>query len=798
MNTNLVTKVLLCILLAGTVVLAETVGLASSIGEQDTTPPYTVMTIGGPTYQSGGADRVTNGGFESDFSGWVTSGLAAVETGAAHGGSKNLKLGPGTASAYQVVTISGSASRATLTFWYKLGAYLASAGCQIRTTGGNVLVVPFTTSSGTVAQWTKFTVDVTRFRGQTIQIYFFSSTYIYGSSTLWLDDVSLKEDEIIWIRNSNTLGLIARDDLSGVDYTQYSINDGPWNTYSTPFTLVGQPEGFNQIVYRSADKSSNVEWSTGTILWVDSNAPKSVLQIGNPNLILGGTEQAVNGSFESGLNGWSVSGSAATTNTQKHSGSWCAKVGETGPGKIWQDVPIPSSANKASASLWLKFTGSTASNVILSIKDPVTGLSCWGIAWSSSMDEWTKFAWDVTRFRGSSVRLECQVVVSGGGVPATLYVDDVTVRADGDVYVSDSSLMSISSSELVGVDRCEYNIDFAGFIEGRNFGLAGSGFHSVQYRATDYLGNAENAIQTTMYLDDDGPTGSILINNGAACTASPNVVLNLSASDPVGVTHMCILSDSGVWGNWQQYQSILAYTFSTTDAGYKTIGVRFKDAFGNTSSEYTDAIEYRVPNDVDIAGAKMLPDGSAVRVVGKIVSAIFASQGYFYISEPARTSGIRVRANVMPSSVGVPVDVVGIMATQSAEREIVADELNESGPSRIIAPMGMTNARLGGAAFYYQPSVPDGATGLSNIGLLVTTCGRVISVENGNFYIDDGSKVLDGFPKVGVLVCGSDVGITAPAPGQYVVVTGISGASMVDSKIIRVLRPRNSADVRVQ
>jgi hypothetical protein len=112
--------------------------------------------------------------------------------------------------------------------------------------------------------------------------------------------------------------------------------------------------------------------------------------------------------------------------------------------------------------------------------------------------------------------------------------------------------------------------------------------------------------------------------------------------------------------------------------------------------------------------------------------------------------------------------------------------------------MGMTNARLGGAAFYYQPSVPDGATGLSNIGLLVTTCGRVISVENGNFYIDDGSKVLDGFPKVGVLVCGSDVGITAPAPGQYVVVTGISGASMVDSKIIRVLRPRNSADVRVQ
>lgn len=801
MKKTFIAQLLACIILfAGTLGSARSEGLPNSrLGDQDTTAPYTVMPIGGPTYQVGGTDRVTNGGFESDLSGWVTSGLATMETGAAHSGSKNLKLGPGAASAYQIVTINGSALRSTLTFWYKLSAYLASAGCQIRSGGGNVLVVPFATSSGTVSNWTKFTVDITRFRGQTVQIYFYSSSSIYTTSTLWVDDVSVKENEEIWIKNNNSLSLAARDDLSGLDYTQYSINNGPWNTYSVPFTLVGQSDGYTTVTYRSVDKSSNVEPSNVTCVWVDSSAPKSVLRIGDPHMVTGGAEQTHNGGFESGLSGWNVSGDAVATNTQAHSGSWSAKVGETGPGIIWQDVPISSSVGRAFASFWFKITAGTGSSVVGAfIKDPVTGLTCWGIYWSAPADEWGSFVFDVTRFKGSSVRLEFKVLASGGDTPATLYVDDVSVRADGDVYVSDSTLISIWSAEMVGVRGYEYNVDSAGFTEGQQFVLAGSGPHTIQYRATDHLEQMEDAIQTVIYVDDDGPTGSILINNGAPYTASPNVTLNLSASDIVGVTQMSIKSDSGIWGDWQAYQPVIAYTFSTTGGGLKTIGVQFKDAFGNVSSEYTDSIEYRVPVDVDIAGAKMLSDGSSVRLVGKVVTAVFPSQGCFYVSEPNRTAGIRVRSNVMPSSVGLPVDVIGIMSTGSAEREVLADEVNEGSSVQVITPVGMTNASLGGAAFHYQPSVPAGATGLNNIGILVTTSGRVTRVDGANFYIDDGSKVLDNAPIVGILVRGSDIALTPPAVGQYVVVTGISGASMVDTNAIRVLRPRSSADVRVQ
>ncbi|MGQ9455568.1 MAG: hypothetical protein ACUVRS_12390 [Armatimonadota bacterium] len=555
----------------------------------------------------------------------------------------------------------------------------------------------------------------------------------------------------------------------------------------------------NTITYRSVDKSSNVELANMTKIWVDSNAPKSVLYISGHNLIIGGTEQTYNGGFESGLSGWNVSGNAVADNTDVHSGAWSAKVGGTGAGVIWQDVPISSSASRVFASVCLKFVAGTGSSFVgMSINDPETGLRCWGIYWSTSSNAWINILWDITRFKGSSVRLEFKVVASGGDTPATLYVDDVSVIVDGDMYVSDSTIMQIHSAEQVGVSSYEYNIDSSGFTEGDWFALAGSGPHTIQYRATDHLGQVEDVIQTTIHTDDDGPTGSILINDGLPYTASRKVTLNMSASDTAGVTQMRIKSDANVWGDWQEYQPIVSYTFSTTGGGLKTIGVLFRDSFNNVSAEYTDSIEYRVPVDVDIAGAKMLPDGSGVKLVGKVATAIFPSQGYFYVSEPNRTAGIRVRSNVMPLNVGSLVDVVGIMNTESAEREIIADEVDEGSLVQVITPVGITNARLGGAAFYYQPSVPDGAKGLNNIGLLVTTSGRVTNVNGADFYIDDGSKVLDSAPIVGILVRGSDVGLTPPAVGQYVVVTGISGASMAGGNVIRVLRPRNGADIRLQ
>ena len=50
--------------------------------------------------------------------------------------------------------------------------------------------------------------------------------------------------------------LDAVDTLSGVNRTEYRINDGAWINYEAPFRLA---EGAHQIEYRSIDNAGNVE-----------------------------------------------------------------------------------------------------------------------------------------------------------------------------------------------------------------------------------------------------------------------------------------------------------------------------------------------------------------------------------------------------------------------------------------------------------------------------------------------------------------------------------------------------------
>jgi serine protease AprX len=771
-------------------------------GPQDTVAPYTVMPIGGPSYQTGGTDKIANGGFESDLAGWVTSGAATIETGSAYSGSKNLRLGSGTGSAYQSISIGSAVSRATLTFWYKVSASLfAGAGCQIRSSGGDILVVPYSILwGGTVGSWTKFTADVTRFKGQNIQVYFYSSSGMYGNSTLWVDEVSVKEAETIWVSDTSSLSLVARDDNSGIDYSQYNIAGTGWNTYSAPFTLAGRPDGFNSLSYRSVDNGGNFESSNSTGLYLDTEAPKSILRVLGTKTFSGGTERVTNGGFESNLTGWTTSGAVAVVTSPVYAGSKAAKVGETGAGVIYQDVFVQSTASRAILSFQLRsIAGPSGSQATLRVKDPATGLSMNAIGWNYTSSDWMEYVYDVTRFKGSSIRVEFEIIGSGG-TTTTLYVDGVTLRQNANLYVRPTTSLDIRSAERSGVQKYESKIDSGSYVEGQSFTVPTPGLRTVSYRALDNLNHQESDVVTQVNVDNTGPTGSIVINGGATHTASLNVTLSMSATDPAGVNEMRVRSDAGVWGSWQAYQTSLSYTLSTTGSGTKTVGVEYRDALGNTSSIYTDDIQYAAPVSVNIPGAKMLPNNSGVSLAGKIVTAIFPAQGYFYMSEPDRTAGVRVRSSTLPSSLDVPANVIGVTRVVFAEREIVADSVTWGRQQPPIKPLAMNNHALGGAAFHYQPAVPLNASGVSTIGQLVTSWGRVTKVLGSHYYIDDGTNVLDSYPQVGVLVLGGDAGLIPPAEGQYVDVTGISGAETLGGGAvnIRVLRPRNAGDVKVR
>ena len=181
-----------------------------------------------------------------------------------------------------------------------------------------------------------------------------------------------------------------------------------------------------------------------------------------------------------------------------------------------------------------------------------------------------------------------------------------------------------------------------------------------------------------------------------------------------------------------------------------------------------------------VASARAAADNTLVEMDGPVVTAEFS--GYFYVQDPGRLPGIRV-VSAASVTVGQMVDVFGRVKTVQGEREIqqatvAAHAMSPNPPT----PAGMNLRAMGGSPSGPVPGV-DRGSGLNNVGLLVRVFGKVSdrNATTEEFYLDDGS----GF-KVRVYA----PGLTIPADGSFVTVTGISGADNTSGLNLRVLRAR--------
>src|SRR6266550_2623999 len=150
-------------------------------------------------------DLIVNGGFESGTSsGWSMSGGAGVypDGGLANSGTYYLWLG-GTESevdaAYQTITIPGSATVATLSFYYNIYSDETTPGiydtfsATIRDTSGGVLT--------NVGNWSNLnqdpyyhqkTFNLLPYKGQTIRISFNSTNDSILVTSFFVDNVSVQ------------------------------------------------------------------------------------------------------------------------------------------------------------------------------------------------------------------------------------------------------------------------------------------------------------------------------------------------------------------------------------------------------------------------------------------------------------------------------------------------------------------------------------------------------------------------------------------------------------------------------
>ena len=147
------------------------------------------------------ADYIKNGGFEGAVAFWTLGGKNPIDSVVkAHSGANSMRCGAtatvkpnGASFAYQQLTVPDAADSVTLSFWtWSMVTNTTDDSMQalIRDANGATLQTLFNAADNSQA-WKQTTLDLSAYRGQTIQIYFNAQGTTAAPTTMWVDDVSV-------------------------------------------------------------------------------------------------------------------------------------------------------------------------------------------------------------------------------------------------------------------------------------------------------------------------------------------------------------------------------------------------------------------------------------------------------------------------------------------------------------------------------------------------------------------------------------------------------------------------------
>ncbi len=174
----------------------------------------------------------------------------------------------------------------------------------------------------------------------------------------------------------------------------------------------------------------------------------------------------------------------------------------------------------------------------------------------------------------------------------------IQINSDAAATSSQNVNLNLTATDVSAVAGMQFSNDGLNYTAweiystNKNWSLsAGEGVKTVYVKYKDSLGHISAVYSDTIILDQTGPTGLILINNGAPSTKSYNVTLNIGANDSLSsVASMRFSNDSVIWSNWENYSATKNWTLSTGN-GTKKVNVQFKDSAGNVSATYNDTIK---------------------------------------------------------------------------------------------------------------------------------------------------------------------------------------------------------------
>ncbi len=262
---------------------------------------------------------------------------------------------------------------------------------------------------------------------------------------------------------------------------------------------------------------------------------------------------------------------------------------------------------------------------------------------------------------------------------------------------------------------------------------------------------------------------------GASASASNDpLAVVFVGIDPTGGTN--ILSNSIIWSPSSNIGGIAGWrslTVTTPATGpVATLFMRVFSNSGDTVTNYAamfdDAAFSATPAPTATPNFTSTANGTVLTMRNQVVTGAFP--GFFYIESPDRIHGIKVVSGTSVAA-GNAVDIYGTLATVNGERQITASSVYvQSAVNLIPEPWGMSDRLVGGKTSGNNPGIA-GSTAPYNVGLRVKVWGKASGVGGGTFTLTDGSAPIQSY-KV------SYTGLTAPAEGANVVVTGISSVDV--------------------
>ncbi len=274
-----------------------------------------------------------------------------------------------------------------------------------------------------------------------------------------------------------------------------------------------------------------------------------------------------------------------------------------------------SEANASGNFQLVKYTDLTQTGTPLytQFHHAVTSFFPWGIA---VMPSGTIFANDGEN-GGEVVKLSPPTinvtgVVAGSANPTPANTVTYTVNFSGAATNVTTASFTLTTTGVVGASIASVSGSGTIYTVVVNTGTGTTGTIRLDVNGSGISPVVANAPYTNgaVYnIDREAPTGSIVINGGAAYTNNINVALALTANDASTPLQMAFSIDGGAYSAYEPFATTKNVVLTATD-GTRAVAVRFRDAATNVSVYNTSIILDRIAPNTTILTGPLTPTTS--------------------------------------------------------------------------------------------------------------------------------------------------------------------------------------------